>query len=70
MTRDDGLWIFVAVVAGDVIGLLFDLLLMKSGLPMVTDVAKRNLPLAIAIVGLQCLLVAGLAYHFWSPNGK
>lgn len=70
MTRNDGLWIFVAVVAGNVAGLLVDYLLMRGDLPMVTDIAQRNRWFAILLIVVQLIGVAGLAYHFFGRNGR
>lgn len=69
MNQNDGLWVFVSVVACNVLGLLFDMLLQKTGFPMVTDIARRNPIVASLIVSVNALGVAGLAYHFWAKNG-
>lgn len=70
MTQNDGLWVFCAVTACNVIGLFGDLLLMVGGYPMVTDIARRNVPVGMAILGVNFLGLCGLAYHFFAPNGK
>lgn len=69
MSRNDGLWIFIAVVALDVHGLLCDLLLWYWSLTTVTEFARRNVWAAAVIVGVNAAGVVGLGFHL-RPEGK
>lgn len=69
MTGNDGLWLFVAVVCLNVIGLSCDEVLLKLGLPTVTDFCRRNVWLSAVIVGMNFAGTLGLWYHLTAKNG-
>lgn len=70
MSRNDGLWIFVAVVGLNVIGLLTDYVLLQCGLVTVTEFARRNAWAGAIICVLQAIGSTGLAFHFFRTNGE
>lgn len=69
MNREDGLWIFCAVVACNVVGLVADYILAKIGIAMVSEVARRNVFVALAIVSHNALGLVGICFHLWGKTG-
>jgi hypothetical protein len=68
MTRDDGLWLFVAATVTRIGGLTFDYALIRCGYPTITDFARRHDWAALAILVFELAGYIGLAYHLL--NGK
>ncbi len=69
MNRNDGLWIFLAVVVLNVFGLAVDYCLLRLGQSTVTGFARRNEWAAWMIVALQMAGTIGLSFHFFASNG-
>lgn len=70
MTRNDGLWIFIAVVIVDAHGLLVDLLLWYLDLATVTEFARRNFWAAMLILVFNSAGLFGLAVHLVGNGGS
>lgn len=63
-----GLLIFLAVCVANLTGLAIDLVLLVVGNELITQIAWRKRWLAIIILSLQLVGVAGLALHFFPIN--
>lgn len=71
MTRNDGLWIFVATVFLNCNGLCVDLLLWHLEVSTVTDYSRRNVWAAGLIVAVNVAGLVGLCVHLFSRgNGR
>lgn len=69
MTRNDGLWMFIAVSCLNIIGLSVDYGLVRCGLPTVTEFCRRNLWAAAMLLAFNGAGLIGLAVHLLRPNG-
>lgn len=69
MSKNDGLWVFVAVTMANVLGLMVDYMLMRLSVPTVTEIAKRNPWVAALILVANSAGGIGLAYHLLLKNG-
>lgn len=63
MSSNDGLWLFVAVVCLNVIGLSVDYFLSRYELTTVTDFARRNIWASGLIIGVNFAGTLGLWFH-------
>lgn len=59
-----GLWIFIAVVAIDLIGLIYDAYLYASGKETITAKTLKHPWIGVAIIAFQLMGVLGIAAHF------
>jgi hypothetical protein len=69
MTRNDGLWIFIAVACLNIIGLSVDYGLLKCNLPTVTEFCRRNIWGAAVILIVNAAGTIGLAIHLLRRDG-
>lgn len=60
--------VFCAVVWIDVTALMADLLLHVTGQATITQHARGNAWLALAIVAFNCLAPVTLAWHLWGSK--
>lgn len=69
MSRDDGLWIFLAATILRINGLLVDLALTKFHYPTITDFCRRNAWAGWIIIVIEVIGLIGLAIHFSPKEG-
>ena len=60
-----GLWVFVVVTLLNTAGLLLDLMLLAMQQPTITERVWENKVLAVPILLVQVVGLAGLAVHFF-----
>lgn len=69
MTRNDGLWLFIAVACLNIVGLSVDYGLLRNGIPTVTEFCRRNIWAAALILAVNGAGTIGLAVHLLRRNG-
>jgi hypothetical protein len=70
MSKYDGLWLFVAVTAVNVVGLLVDYMLMRLSVSTVTQFCQRNPWFGLILCVYNAIGGIGLAYHLFLTNGE
>jgi hypothetical protein len=69
MTRNDGLWLFIAVSSLNIVGLVVDYGLLRCNLPTVTEFCRRNIWAGALILCTNGAGTVGLAIHLLRRNG-
>ncbi len=63
-----GLWVFLATVAINVVGLLLDLALDRSGRTTITDLVRMIPAVGLPIIAMQIAGLVGLLHHFYGDH--
>lgn len=62
-----GLLLFIFVNVCNMLTLLYDLWLLKTGQPTITDLIRGNQLLGVPILVIELFMVGGLAAHLFGP---